>query len=142
MCITSVEFNILVYISDMRPNSRRKNLQSRDLFANFQDGDFDLTGTGREIESRYTPHVVQKRCDPSIILNCVQSGLVIVGFIIMIMIAINYQTIFPYLDAYSNWAADQISTWEGQLLIFIAYICGTMINVPNTALSVFLGYTI
>jgi hypothetical protein len=48
----------------------------------------------------------------------------------------------PYLDAYSDWAADYIPTWEGQLLIFIAYLCGVVINVPNTALSVVLGYTL
>jgi len=72
----------------------------------------------------------------------VQIGLVIVGFIITIIIVINYQKILPYLDAYSNWAADQISTWEGHFLIFIGYICGTLINVPNTALSVLLGYTL
>ena len=52
-----------------------------------------------------------------------------------------YQMMLPYLDAYSDWALDQTTRWDGQLLIFIAYFCGTMINVPSTILSVVLGYT-
>jgi hypothetical protein len=75
-------------------------------------------------------------------LSYMQSGLVIVGFIITIILALNYQKMLPYLDAYTDWATDQTLTWEGQLLIFIAYLCGTMINVPNTALSIVLGYTL
>ena len=69
-------------------------------------------------------------------------GIAILGFIIAIILAINYQKMLPYLDAYTEWAAEQATTWEGQLLIFLAYFCGTMINVPYTALSVVLGYTL
>jgi hypothetical protein len=41
----------------------------------------------------------------------VQMVVLIVGFIIAIILAINYQKMLPYLDAYTEWAADQAPTW-------------------------------
>ena len=126
----------------MRLNNRKKNQPSSDLLVKFDYGDLTFAGLENQRDSRYTHQGIKNRCDFNQLLNQVHGALIIVGLIITIIGVLNYQKILPYLAAFSDWGANITPTWEGQLLVFIAYLFGTMINVPNTFLSLVLGYTL
>ncbi len=74
--------------------------------------------------------------------NYIRIGILIIAVILIIEAVINYDRIVPRFQMYLQWAQAMAYSWKGPVVFYLLYLLGILFLIPQSILTVALGYTL
>lgn len=74
--------------------------------------------------------------------NYIRIAILVISIVLIVEAIINYDRIVPRFQSYLLWAQQMSNSWKGPLIFFMLYLIGILLFIPQSVLTVALGYTL